>query len=114
MLADIEKHEARVSKVLSKHEKLRSRTGDVSPTHAQELTAEIKELKDKALKHRDQLREALQQQEAYDEEVTELYQNIEEAQMTLQETPIQASSAQGLQQQIADHNVCLALIIMSV
>ena len=112
MVDDIEKHESRVARVLTKHEELRTRTGSESPTRTQELTGEIQELKHKALKYKGELEEAVEQQIAYEEEVAELSQNIADAQERLEEAPMAASSVERLKQQIADHNVRLWWIIM--
>ena len=105
VLADLEKQEAHISHVLTKQEELYSQTGSDPLPGAQALADQLQQLKDQAVKHRDELEQALNQQNAYEEEVQDLYQNISQAQQKLQETPVVASSVQGLQQQIADHNV---------
>ena len=107
MLADIEDHQAHAELVLTQHEELRSAAGRFTPTQGKELGREIGQLREQAIRRRDELKKAVEQQEEYETEVQGLTVMIQEAQKKLDSAPVAASSVEALKEQIAKHNVCL-------
>lgn len=92
--------------ILTQHEKLRALSGNLAPTHqGEQLATEINDLKMAAIHRKDELASALEQQESYEKQVTEISKIITNTRATLEVAPPPATTVEGLQQQITDHNV---------
>ena len=92
--------------ILARHDELREMASGFAPTHqGEQLASEITDLKMATIRRRDELSNALQQQEAYQEQVTDLTNMIASAQTTLSEAAPTAASVEGLRHQLAEHNV---------
>lgn len=105
LINDIESHKGKALYVLEKHAELHAAVGEESRLHNTNLAAEINTLLEQAHADRDELREAVVQQEQYESELRSLSSSINEAQEKLIGSPIQASSVNDLRAQITERNV---------
>lgn len=105
LISDIESHKGKALYVLEKHAELHAAVGEESRLHNTNLAAEINTLLDQARTDRDELREAVAQQERYEAELRTLSSSINESQEKLLGSPILASSVDDLKAQITERNV---------
>jgi hypothetical protein len=91
--------------VLEKHAELHAAVGEESRLHNTNLAAEINTLLDQARTDRDELREAVDQQDRYEAELRSLSSSVNESQERLLGSPILASSVDDLKAQITERNV---------
>lgn len=114
LISDIESHKGKALYVLEKHAELHAAVGEESRLHNTNLAAEINTLLEQAHTDRDELREAVAQQEQYETEMRSLSSSITEAQERLIDSPIQASSVNDLRAQISERNVSLPVVVVCV
>ena len=106
MVEDIATHKEQAAAILSKHEALRSKIGEHSPSHGRRLSGDLQRLGDEAEDQLRKVQEAVELQEQYDSQVEHLSILVSHAQEKLQATSVAASDVEGLKRQIAEHNVC--------
>ena len=111
LIHDIEGHKGKAIFVLEKHAELHATVGEESRLHNTHLAAEINTLLEQAHQDREELREAVQQQEQYEKEMNSLSSSISEAQARLIGSPIQASSVKDLKEQILERNVSNLMLL---
>lgn len=106
VLAEIEKHEAKVERVLTKHSELHQVTGcDDTGGSAQQLKVELASLKQQATEQKQELERAVQQQLHNESEAELLQQQAEAEHQQMQATPIEAKTAAQLKDQLAKQKV---------
>ena len=105
ILKEIEKQESKMSRLLTKHETLRSIAGLKVPTQDLEISAEIAALKAEAQDDRDQLQTLVDEQIEQEEKVKQMEAEIEAAQSFVEESLDNADSIEALQEKAKEADV---------
>ncbi|XP_041353316.1 nesprin-1-like isoform X4 [Gigantopelta aegis] len=104
LLQNVKDNKTRAQMVLQKHAELQNISGDTTTSQASRVMTEMLNLEQAASETCDTLRDAIEEQEKYEEEIQQLNATIADAQEKLLASPVMATSVEALKKQIAEHD----------